>query len=151
MYDENDRTDCTKATAGDGHAETCLGRAFFPGPRSSYHHVTVTPIRVLARHKRAGALIVAFAVVGLALAAPPAAPAQFGGLGGQGQVGGQHPAAQAIKIKSPVASQVFQRDANGRAVIPLALDESVKDATVVDATVTSENPDPSPTSSLPIG
>jgi sialate O-acetylesterase len=81
-----------------------------------------------------GALIVAFAVVGLALAAPPVALAQFGG---------QPAVAQSIKIKSPVASQVFQRDVNGRAVIPIALDESAKDATLVDATVFSvENQDP---------
>jgi hypothetical protein len=52
-YDENDRADCTKATAGDGYGESCLGRACFPGPRRSHHHVTVTPIRVLAKHERA--------------------------------------------------------------------------------------------------
>ncbi len=80
-----------------------------------------------------GALIVAFAVVGLALAAPPVAPAQFGG---------PTVVAQNIKIKSPVASQVFQRDVNGRAVIPIALDESDKDATLVDAAVVAENRDP---------
>src|SRR5208283_6232152 len=53
LYDENDRADCTKATAGDGYGESCLGRARFPGPRRSHHHVTVTPIRVLAKHERA--------------------------------------------------------------------------------------------------
>jgi type 1 glutamine amidotransferase len=36
-------------------------------------------------------------------------------------------------IKSPVASQVFQREANGRAAIAIELDESVKNARVVDA------------------
>ena len=80
-----------------------------------------------------GALIVAFAVVGLALAAPRVAPAQFGG---------PPVVAQDIKIKSPVASQVFQRNVNGRAVIPLALDESAKDATLVDGAVVAENQDP---------
>jgi len=83
--------------------------------------------------REVGALIVAFAVVGLALAAPPVAPAQFGG---------PTVVAQNIKIKSPVASQVFQREVNGRAVIPIALDESAKDATVVDAAVVAENQDP---------
>ena len=34
--------------------------------------------------------------------------------------------AQSIKIKSPAASQVFQRDANGRAEIPIVLDDSVQ-------------------------
>jgi sialate O-acetylesterase len=51
-----------------------------------------------------------------------------------GQFGGATPpAAQEIKVKSPVASQVFQRDANGRAAIPIQLDDSVTGATVVDA------------------
>ena len=81
-------------------------------------------------------LLASLALVGLAVlgfAGPPAAMGQFGGTGGPtplGQFGGAgRPAAsQDIKIKSPAASQVFQRDANGRATIPIELDESVKDA-----------------------
>ena len=42
-------------------------------------------------------------------------------------------AGQEIKVKSPAASQVFQRDGNGRATIPIVLDDAVKDVTVVDA------------------
>ncbi|MGA2701291.1 MAG: sialate O-acetylesterase [Isosphaeraceae bacterium] len=91
------------------------------------------PFASMQSTRGVGALIVAFAVVGLALAAPPVALAQFGG---------PTVVAQNIKIKSPVASQVFQRDVNGRAVIPIALDESSKDATVVDAAVVAENQDP---------
>src|SRR5258708_1528670 len=71
-------------------------------------------------------LLVSLALVGLAVmgfARPPAAMGQYGGLGGIG--GAVRPAAsQDIKIKSPAASQVFQRDANGRAAIPIVLDES---------------------------
>src|SRR5271157_1699025 len=99
-------------------------------------HITMSrsrPFASLQSTREAGALIVAFAVVGLALAAPPVAPAQFGG---------PTVVAQNIKIKSPMASQVFQRDVNGRAVIPVALDESDKDATLVDAAVVAENQDP---------
>ena len=92
------------------------------------------PFASLPSTRGIGALIVAFAVVGSALSTPPLTPAQ--GFGGQSAV------AQEIKIKSPVASQVFQRNVNGRAVIPLALDESAKDATLVDAAVVAENQDP---------
>jgi|GEM_PF-170663 len=91
------------------------------------------PFASLQSTRGLGALIVAFAVVGLALTAPPVAPAQFGTA---------PMVAQNIKIKSPVASQVFQRDVNGRAVIPIVLDESAKDATLVDAAVVAENQDP---------
>ena len=74
----------------------------------------------------AGALILAVTVVGLVRAQPPQPPGGFG----------RPPAvAQNVKVMSPAASQVFQRDVNGRAVIPIVLDESVKDTTVVDATV----------------
>lgn len=55
--------------------------------------------------------------------------AQFGGLGGGSQ--------PAIKLKEPVASQVFQRNRSDQAVIPITLDESVKDATIVSATVSA--------------
>ncbi|MBV8126953.1 MAG: hypothetical protein JO114_04715 [Planctomycetaceae bacterium] len=66
------------------------------------------PFASLPSTRGFGALIVAFAVVGSALLTPPLAPAQ--GFGGQSAV------AQEIKIKSPVASQVFQRKVNDRAV-----------------------------------
>ena len=91
------------------------------------------PFASLQSSRGLGALIVAFAVVGLALTAPPVVPAQFGG---------PSAVAQDIKIKSPTASQVFQRDGNGRGVIPVALDDSAKDATLVDAAVVAENQDP---------
>ena len=80
-------------------------------------HTTMSrsrPFASLPSTRGLGALIVAFAVVGSALSTPPVALAQFGG---------QSAVAQEIKIKSPVASQVFQRNVNGRAVIPVALDE----------------------------
>ena len=99
-------------------------------------HTTMSrsrPFASLPSTRGLGALIVAFAVVGSALSTPPVALAQFGG---------QSAVAQEIKIKSPVASQVFQRNGNGSAVIPLALDESAKDATLVDAAVVAENQDP---------
>ena len=72
------------------------------------------PFASLPSTRGLGTLIVAFAVVGSALSTPPVALAQFGG---------QSAVAQEIKIKSPVASQVFQRNVNGRTVIPVALDE----------------------------
>ncbi len=97
------------------------------------------PFASLQSTRGPGALIVAFAVVGLALAAPPVASGQFGG---------QSAVAQDIKIKAPAASQIFQRDVNGRAVIPIALDDSVTDATVVSANVVAENQDPNTNSRL---
>ena len=33
-----------------------------------------------------------------------------------------------VKLKEPVVSRVYQRDANGRADIPIALDDSYKNA-----------------------
>src|SRR4051794_15231937 len=69
-------------------------------------------------------LLASFALLGLAalgFAGPPAAMGQYGGVGGTGgpQLGGAGRAAAAlgVKIKSPVASQVFQRDVNGRTAI----------------------------------
>jgi type 1 glutamine amidotransferase len=41
----------------------------------------------------------------------------------------------AVKLNQPVASRVFQRDLNGKAEIPVALDDSVKDAKLIDAHV----------------
>ena len=62
---------------------------------------------------------------------PSGRSASIGGIGGRGS-GRRH---SRSRSKSPVAPQVFQRDANGRATIPLELDDSVKDAKVVDAAV----------------
>ncbi len=45
------------------------------------------------------------------------------------------PAGSQVRFKEPVMSRVYQRDASGHAAIPLVLDESSKDATVVDASV----------------
>ena len=45
---------------------------------------------------------------------------------------------QGIKLKELVASRVYQRDVNGRADIPIALDEG-QDAKVIDATVNGPN------------
>jgi len=111
-----------------------LRSSVFPGAKEI--HTIMSRSRPFASSKSSGgpgALIVSFAVVGLALAVPRVAPAQFGG---------PPVLAQGIKIKSPVASQVFQRDVNDRAVIPLAFDESAKDFTLVDAAVVTENQDP---------
>lgn len=57
----------------------------------------------------------------------------FGQLGAGGITRPHRPGAQQVEIKSPAASQVFQRDVNGRATIPIELGDSVKDAVVVDA------------------
>ncbi len=43
--------------------------------------------------------------------------------------------AAAIKLKGPVEFRVYQRDANGKADIPIVLDESVKDGKVLTATI----------------
>jgi type 1 glutamine amidotransferase len=53
--------------------------------------------------------------------------AQFGGQG------------HAVKLKEPVASRVYQRDINGKADIPLVLDDSMKDAELIDAHVNAGN------------
>ena len=87
--------------------------------------------------RRPTAMILSGLLAGLAavgLAVPDRALGQLGGGGGLGgQFGTRATAAQQIKIKAPLAHQVFQRDANGRATIPIELDESVKDARIVDA------------------
>jgi type 1 glutamine amidotransferase len=56
----------------------------------------------------------------------------------QGQRLGAITAAPAatIKLKAPVEFRVYQRDANGKAGIPIVLDESVKDGKVLSATIT---------------
>jgi sialate O-acetylesterase len=43
--------------------------------------------------------------------------------------------APAIKLKEPTAWRVYQRDASGKAEIPLVLDEAANDAEIVDAIV----------------
>ena len=45
----------------------------------------------------------------------------------------------AIKLKEPVASRVYQRDANGRAEIPITLDEGHPEAKVLGATLMGTN------------
>ncbi len=46
-----------------------------------------------------------------------------------------------VKLKEPVASRVYQRDANGRAEIPIALEDG-HDAKLIDATVIGQNVGP---------
>jgi sialate O-acetylesterase len=75
--------------------------------------------------------LVMLAAFGLASVDSPLL-AQFGNPGGQ-------PAPSAIKLKEPVASRVYQRDINGRAEIPIVLDESFKNVKVIGASVTSQN------------
>ena len=61
------------------------------------------------------------------------------------QLGGFQPSSGAlmpstsVKLKEPVASRVYQRDANGRADIAIALDDSYKDAKLVDLSINSPN------------
>jgi sialate O-acetylesterase len=78
-------------------------------------------------------IVAGTAALGLAL--PDRSFGQYGGIGGVGGQFGQKAAAQQVRTKSPVASQVFQRDANGRATIPVELDDSAKNTQVVDAAV----------------
>ena len=63
------------------------------------------------------------------------------GVGGQPQgqrLGAFTPAAaSAIKLKEPVEFRVYQRDGNGKADIPIVLDESVKDGKVLSASIMS--------------
>jgi type 1 glutamine amidotransferase len=47
--------------------------------------------------------------------------------------------ATVVKFTEPAVSRVYQRDVNGRAEIPIRLDESSKDATVIDANVIGGN------------
>ncbi len=63
--------------------------------------------------------------------------AQLGGSGGF-RTGIQRPPS-AVKLKEPLASRVYQRDVNGRAEIPIVLDESQKDAKLLDASLTGPN------------
>src|ERR1700719_280587 len=82
----------------------------------------------MSRSRRFSAHIalVAFAAFGLASIDAPLL-AQFGGGGG-----GTSPS---VKLKEPSSSRVYQRDVNGKAEIPIVLDESEKDAKVVDARI----------------
>ena len=50
--------------------------------------------------------------------------------------GGRLPA---VKLKEPIASRVYQRDANGRAEIPIVLDDPPANAKLVDAAVNGPN------------
>jgi type 1 glutamine amidotransferase len=89
----------------------------------------------------------------LALAIPDISSAQFAGRGGLGgQLGQRAGVAQEFKTKSPVASQVFQRDANGRASIPLELDDDSKNnAEIVDAAMMAFGQDASAFSNTQMG
>lgn len=74
--------------------------------------------------------IAAAALVGLAALLVPAEPAHA--------QGGRQPDAvdSAGKIAQPAPHQVYQRDVNDQATIPITLTEEWKDATIVDATLT---------------
>jgi len=55
--------------------------------------------------------------------------AQLAGPGGLGAMASP----SGVKLKEPVASRVYQRDINGKAEIPVVLDDSLNDAVLVDA------------------
>jgi type 1 glutamine amidotransferase len=63
--------------------------------------------------------------------------AQLGGSGGPG-TGIQAPPS-AVKLNEPLASRVYQRDVNGRAEIPIVLDEFWAGATLLDASLNGPN------------
>ena len=46
---------------------------------------------------------------------------------------------QVVKFKEPVASRVYQRDANGKAEIPIVLDDKLQDAELIDARISGVN------------
>ena len=48
-------------------------------------------------------------------------------------------AAIVVNLKEPTASRVYQRDANGTAEIPVVLDDSLKDAELVDVRISATN------------
>ena len=84
--------------------------------------------------RRPGAMILSGVLAGLAavgLAVPDRAFGQFGRRSGRREPP-QHSRSRSSR-RSPPRS--FQRDANGRATIPIVLDDRVKDAKVVDAVV----------------
>src|SRR4051812_29151053 len=60
-------------------------------------------------------------------------------LGGRGGFGGGQPTSSLVKLKEPVASRVYQRDVNGRAEIPIVLDESNPKAKLIGASIQSQN------------
>lgn len=81
--------------------------------------------------------IAAAALVGLSAFLAPVGSARaqmMGGLGGQGAQ-----ASAAGKLKQPAAHQVFQRDVNGSAEIPIELDGEWKDAEIAAATISGVN------------
>ena len=95
--------------------------------------------------------VLVFAAFALASVETPALAQQnaakvekTGGKGAGGQPQGQRlgaftpSAASAIKLKEPVEFRVYQRDANGKADIPIVLDESVKDGKVLSASIWRE-------------
>ncbi len=76
----------------------------------------------LNRYVSRSVLVVMFAVLGIASAASPL-QAQFAAAG------------PGFKLKEPAASRVYQRNINGKADIPVALDEGVKDGEIIGAFV----------------
>ena len=92
------------------------------------------PLSLANDSKKLGALVVSL-ITGLGLTLAPAAFAQVGGRLGPRPL--QRPGtvpAQKVKIKSPVPFQVIQRNANDCAEIPIILEDSDKDAKVVNVT-----------------
>ena len=71
-------------------------------------------------------VLVVFAVFGIASIDAPL----------RAELGGQ---AHAVKLKEPVASRVYQRDINGKAEIPVVLDDSIKGGELIDAHVNAGN------------
>jgi sialate O-acetylesterase len=90
----------------------------------SWSRIAPSPI---GRGRRRRASTAVCLLGALCLAAPVSLWAQFGGT----QPGIAVP--PQVKVASPVPSQVFQRDVNGRSAIPIVLDEFEKGATVTEA------------------
>ena len=82
--------------------------------------------------RRPTAMILSGLLAGLAAWAwpfPIGPSASSGAVVAWGASSGRGPPLHSRSRSTPLAHQVFQRDANGRATIPIELDESVKDAT----------------------
>jgi Carbohydrate esterase, sialic acid-specific acetylesterase len=75
-------------------------------------------------------------LLGFVVLARPAT-GQFGGMGGMG--GQAQTSINSINLKSPVPHQVFQRDANNLAQIPIILPDSFEGAKILSATVSGQS------------
>jgi sialate O-acetylesterase len=64
--------------------------------------------------------------------------AQFGGLGGGNASAVRGPSQLKVTLAEPTPSRVYQRDQNGKAEIPIVLDESFKDAKLVSAQLSGQ-------------